>query len=347
MVGISLSSPRVRRFPTALLAAALVLLLAPAAAAQSNVGSGISGTVTFNGDILPGVLVSVSGSGEGSGTTDERGGSYLVILPAGQYTVTPSKAGYVFEPVQRSVEVADSVVNGVDFTASLDPCTVDNDGDSVMDCNDACPSDPAKTAVGICGCGAADTDSDGDGVSDCIYEDTPLACGEQPTVTIEERLITDNEELGELTLANVRKLKGLIGAVAKRYGGKEGARLRRLARSYERAVAKVDARTRTLVEQLPTILVPCPGQSGSAEVSNAAAKSEMRTNTDDLRRISLRVLTRLVFYQLVRYPLAPPSPKKIAKIKARRQATKAEVAEIYGRIVTLIDKVPDLTVVSQ
>jgi hypothetical protein len=43
----------------------------------------------------------------------------------------------------------------------------DSDGDGVRDPLDGCPGDPAKTAAGICGCGAADTDSDSDGTPDC------------------------------------------------------------------------------------------------------------------------------------------------------------------------------------
>lgn len=43
----------------------------------------------------------------------------------------------------------------------------DTDGDSVADCNDGCPADPNKTAPGTCGCGVSDVDTDGDGVADC------------------------------------------------------------------------------------------------------------------------------------------------------------------------------------
>ena len=48
-----------------------------------------------------------------------------------------------------------------------DVCTdgpaIDTDGPI-----DQCPTDPAKTEPGICGCGTADTDSDNDGTADCI-----------------------------------------------------------------------------------------------------------------------------------------------------------------------------------
>jgi len=43
----------------------------------------------------------------------------------------------------------------------------DSDGDGTPDCNDGCPADPAKTDPGVCGCGVADTNSDGDGTPDC------------------------------------------------------------------------------------------------------------------------------------------------------------------------------------
>ncbi len=44
----------------------------------------------------------------------------------------------------------------------------DGDGDGAADCVDGCPSDPNKTAPGVCGCGVSDVDSDGDGASDCV-----------------------------------------------------------------------------------------------------------------------------------------------------------------------------------
>jgi hypothetical protein len=43
----------------------------------------------------------------------------------------------------------------------------DTDSDGTADCVDACPSDPAKTAAGQCGCGNPDTDTDSDGTADC------------------------------------------------------------------------------------------------------------------------------------------------------------------------------------
>jgi len=46
--------------------------------------------------------------------------------------------------------------------------TLDSDLDSVIDCVDECPYDPAKTKPGIAGCGAIDGSTDPDGVPDGI-----------------------------------------------------------------------------------------------------------------------------------------------------------------------------------
>ena len=51
---------------------------------------------------------------------------------------------------------------------SVDASCPDNDGDGACDDDDGCPTDPAKSAPGICGCSQADTDADGDGVADCL-----------------------------------------------------------------------------------------------------------------------------------------------------------------------------------
>ena len=48
-----------------------------------------------------------------------------------------------------------------------DECESDSDGDGTIDACDGCPTDPAKSSPGACGCGVADTDSDGDGSADC------------------------------------------------------------------------------------------------------------------------------------------------------------------------------------
>ena len=44
----------------------------------------------------------------------------------------------------------------------------DSDLDGLCDALDACPNDPAKVDLGVCGCGEADSDGDGDGTADCL-----------------------------------------------------------------------------------------------------------------------------------------------------------------------------------
>ena len=64
------------------------------------------------------------------------------------------------------------VLSGSCGTATTSPATLafdttDTDSDGTLDCDDGCPSDPAKIAPGVCGCGVADTDTDVDGTPDC------------------------------------------------------------------------------------------------------------------------------------------------------------------------------------
>ncbi len=54
-----------------------------------------------------------------------------------------------------------------DGNAVPDECEADGDGDGTIDACDGCPTDPLKTAPGVCGCNVSDTDGDGDGTADC------------------------------------------------------------------------------------------------------------------------------------------------------------------------------------
>ncbi|MCK4340214.1 MAG: hypothetical protein KAY37_00640 [Phycisphaerae bacterium] len=57
--------------------------------------------------------------------------------------------------------------NDCDGNSVPDDCQPDSDSDGVIDPCDACPTDPAKTEPGYCGCGVSDLDSDSDGLPDC------------------------------------------------------------------------------------------------------------------------------------------------------------------------------------
>jgi hypothetical protein len=89
----------------------------PGAAAGSVCS--ISGRVTYtNNNPLPGVTIS-NGAGH-TAVTDGSGNYTLSGLPAGTYTLTPSRSGYTFSPASRTVSVPPSAT-GLDFTATPIP----------------------------------------------------------------------------------------------------------------------------------------------------------------------------------------------------------------------------------
>jgi hypothetical protein len=74
----------------------------------------ISGTITG----ATGVTVTLSGASSATTTTDASGGYTFAGLPNGPYTVTPSKAGYVFAPTSAPVTMTGSNVTQ-NFVATL------------------------------------------------------------------------------------------------------------------------------------------------------------------------------------------------------------------------------------
>jgi uncharacterized repeat protein (TIGR01451 family) len=73
----------------------------------------IAGRITT----LEGVLMTLSGDGSGSTTTDANGDYLFEDLSNGTYTITPSKGGYWFEPESREISITNLDVTGVDFVA--------------------------------------------------------------------------------------------------------------------------------------------------------------------------------------------------------------------------------------
>lgn len=72
---------------------------ATATAAQFHI---ISGQVTENGNGLPGVTVTLSGSQSGLRTTDSNGNFSFELIGGGNYTVTPSITGFNFGPPSQT-----------------------------------------------------------------------------------------------------------------------------------------------------------------------------------------------------------------------------------------------------
>lgn len=77
----------------------------------------ISGAITRNGQAVVGAVVSLTGGPGGSDTTDAAGAFSFSGLPAGNYTITPSKSHHTFTPTNRSVTVGPNAT-GRDFTAT-------------------------------------------------------------------------------------------------------------------------------------------------------------------------------------------------------------------------------------
>ena len=73
----------------------------------------ISGTINGGG----GSTVALSGAASATTTADANGNYTFAGLMNGSYTVTPSKSGYSFNPVNHPVTIAGSNQGGVNFTA--------------------------------------------------------------------------------------------------------------------------------------------------------------------------------------------------------------------------------------
>ncbi|RRR73443.1 MAG: hypothetical protein EI684_08725 [Candidatus Viridilinea halotolerans] len=78
------------------------------------VTASVSGRVTLNNTGLAGVTIS---DGTRTAITDSNGNYTLSGLPAGSYTLTPTRSGYTFSPTSRNVTVSGNLT-GQNFTAT-------------------------------------------------------------------------------------------------------------------------------------------------------------------------------------------------------------------------------------
>ena len=79
----------------------------------------VTGAITdWEGADLSGVLVTITGD---HGTTDTTGvsGVWGVVLPAGSYVATPTKAGVTFNPASLNITVVASAVSGQNFAEQV------------------------------------------------------------------------------------------------------------------------------------------------------------------------------------------------------------------------------------
>ena len=87
-------------------------------AASIGASSSLSGTVS--GAVAQNVMITLSGANTGSALTDATGNYGFSGLAAGSYTVTPSLAGYIFNPAGIAVTtIGGGSAAGNNFTASV------------------------------------------------------------------------------------------------------------------------------------------------------------------------------------------------------------------------------------
>jgi inhibitor of cysteine peptidase len=141
----------------------------------------LSGTVSYNGAPLSGVLVSTTA---GSSTTDSSGTYAISGHANGTYTVSPSKPGYIFSP--QTVTIGDAN-NIKDFTATLAPTAT-----YTLYGNVNCNGLPISGVLVSTSVGSSTTDSSGNysisGHANGTYTVTPTKSGYSftpQTVTID------------------------------------------------------------------------------------------------------------------------------------------------------------------
>jgi hypothetical protein len=79
----------------------------------------ISGNITSGGLPFAGVNVALSGDATANTTTDASGNYSFIGLLNGDYTITPSMAGYSFTPQGINVTISGADITGQDFSATL------------------------------------------------------------------------------------------------------------------------------------------------------------------------------------------------------------------------------------
>jgi hypothetical protein len=95
-------------------------------------------TYTISGNISPsagggGATVSLSGAATGTSSADANGNFSFSQLANGNYTVTPSKNGFIFTPPSQAVSVSGADVDNIDFTASAQTNSITMDAKVSVD----------------------------------------------------------------------------------------------------------------------------------------------------------------------------------------------------------------------
>src|SRR5208283_3798228 len=91
------------------------------ATATSNPIYNISGSVSANGTALNGVTMTMKGTNTTSTMVDTNGNYTFSGLNNGSYTITPSRTGFTFKPINLTVTVNGANAASNNFTARATP----------------------------------------------------------------------------------------------------------------------------------------------------------------------------------------------------------------------------------
>ena len=123
----------------------------------------IAGTVTLSGSgALAGVTMTLKGTHTTATTTDASGNYTFTGLANGSYTVSPSLAGYTFNPASTSVTINGANATSYNFTATQTPTstpTYSISGTVTLSGGGALPG--VTVTLSGAGSGTATTDSSG------------------------------------------------------------------------------------------------------------------------------------------------------------------------------------------
>ncbi len=78
----------------------------------------LTGKVTYNGAGVPGVVITIIGTGYGSALTDLNGNYSFSNIVNGSYNLSAALDGYIFNPSSLSVVVNGADISGLDFISN-------------------------------------------------------------------------------------------------------------------------------------------------------------------------------------------------------------------------------------
>lgn len=78
----------------------------------------VSGQITSGNQGLAGVTITLSGTAQGTATSDAAGNYIFTGLSNGSYTVTPAQTGFIFSPASQALTINGAHITAVNFIAT-------------------------------------------------------------------------------------------------------------------------------------------------------------------------------------------------------------------------------------